>query len=1083
MTAFAPLAAQAESSPSSESSQGYEGVTATWTLGNGTESPMNAELSETGLTSVAAMSLGSGLTAVEPQNIDGMSFYKVQPTVQTSEDTDENALQFTISPKRGLTYKPTNFSMKTARFGTDAGKIDIIASVGGNSVTLAQDITPNRNNSKTTDHYSSYSFDISELSSTGDPVYIKVYVKGLATSRQYGFRDVVVTGNFSGEAENVTTYKLDVGSDTPEAGTITVSPEGTVFDEGTNITISTTENFGYHFAGWTDGEGNLISADNPLAFRIDHDMVVRGVYEKSTVYTLSLNLTNGARRNLVSVEPEGNVVGTTHQYETGTDVRLTAQNNKILTFTGWDYNSTDMTRHITMDGDKDVTANFSSTDYIVGWDLYETNPRNERSADYKSDSENAGLLSLRDSAGNTSSWLSLGEGSGRENGKYAARVWKPLEQKYYFEISFSTRGYENVTVSNDLGISYNSYSVVYEQASTDGSNYITVGTFNMPEQGWAGVQDIQLPDSFSNREKVFVRWMPDFSSALTGSSSDNDGLAIAEIFVLGDNDSTDDNVPPTLVSSNPADGSTGASANGAIVLNFDEKIKAGDGDATLDGEQVAAIISGKSVVYKYSGLAYNTRHTFILPSGAITDRNGNAFGGTTISFTTMERIQPAKRLYDAVVANDGTGDFATIQEAIDAAPENRVSPWLIFVKKGTYAGHVNIPSTKPYMHIVGQGKNLVTIADNRVSGTGSQYALDGATIYIASDNDYLEGFDLQNSYGVEQNDGPQAHALCSNGDKLVMNDIKLRSYQDTWFTGNTMNHRAFITNSWIEGAVDFIFGQGDIMMLNDTINIVRKDGGYIVAPSHPVGTKWGYVFLNNVITAPGNPSETTVWLGRPWHNAPKTVFINTKAEVTIPATGWYDHMNGLPALWAEYNTMDGDGNPVDLSHRRTEYYYTDSEGNRVTGNSQTAVLTAEQAAQYTVKNVSGGDDGWNPELICEPCEAPSVVKENGIITWNDVPYAICYVISKDDTVVGFTTDTEYSVGDNGNYTVQAVNENGGLSKPSLVVSAINTINDKSEDHAVSAIYTIDGKCVSSFVYDVNIVRYADGTTKKVLIRR
>ena len=95
--------------------------------------------------------------------------------------------------------------------------------------------------------------------------------------------------------------------------------------------------------------------------------------------------------------------------------------------------------------------------------------------------------------------------------------------------------------------------------------------------------------------------------------------------------------------------------------------------------------------------------------------------------------------------------------------------------------------------------------------------------------------------------------------------------------------------------------------------------------------------MNNVITAPGTPQETSVWLGRPWHDRPKTVFINTRAEVSIPATGWYPTMGGLPALWAEYNTMDGKGNPIDLSHRITEYYYTDTGGNRVTGQSATAV--------------------------------------------------------------------------------------------------------------------------------------------------
>ncbi len=1058
-------------------------ATATWTLSDGTASEMNATMSAEGLASVATMTVGSGLSVVEPQNIDGLSFFKVQPTVQASANDDANALTFTITPKRGLTYTPTRLTMKAARFGTDGGTLSIVAAVGQTTLTLAESTTPNRNNSKTTAHYSDYSFDISGLQTEGEPMTVKVYIKNLSTSKQYGLRDVALTGTFAGDAEEVKTCRLSLSTDTPEAGTITVSPAGTEFDEGTEITISTTENFSYHFMRWEDGEGNTLSELNPYTFAISQDMTVKAVYDKATVYSLDLTLTNGARRNLVGVEPEGNVVGSIHQYEAGTQVKLTAQNNKVLTFTGWEDNTTNAVRELTMDADKAATANYSAADYIVGWDLYDVNPRNERAADYKSDTENAGLLSLRDSVGNTSSWLSLGEGSTLENGKYAARVWRPLAQRYYFEISFSTRGFKNVVVSNDLGNAYNSYSTYLEQASTDGSNYTTVGRFEMPSGGWAGVKDIQLPDSFAGRDKVWVRWMPDYASPLVGTTNDNDGLAIAEIFVLADTDEADDDVAPTLLSSNPADGATGASATGSIVLNFDEKVRQGTGSATLGDETLQPIVSGKTVVYRYSSLNYNTRYTFHLPAGAITDRRGNGCAEATISFTTMQRAQPTPRLYDAVVAADSTGDYLTLQEAIDAAPEGRTQPWLIFVKKGRYNGHVDIPAQKPYIHIIGQDRDLVQLADGRISGSTGQYDLDGATVYISSDNVFIEGVDIINSHGVEAQDGPQSHALCSLGDKLVMNRAKVRSYQDSWFTGKATAHRAFVKNSWIEGAVDFIFGQGDIMMLADTINIMRKQGGYIVAPNHAAGTRWGYVFLNSVITAPGVAQETSVWLGRPWHNAPKTVYINTRAETTIPATGWYDHMGGLPALWAEFNTMDADGNPVDLSHRRTDYYYVDSAtGDTIRGSSQKAVLTAEEAAEYTVKNVCGGDDAWNPELLCEPCDAPNATATGKLVSWDSVPYAICYVVSRGTDVVGFTTSTEFEATADGDYTIQAANEFGGLSPATHVgvATGIATATTGVRRPAIAAIHTIDGKRMRHLTRGINIVSYADGTVRKVV---
>lgn len=314
-----------------------------------------------------------------------------------------------------------------------------------------------------------------------------------------------------------------------------------------------------------------------------------------------------------------------------------------------------------------------------------------------------------------------------------------------------------------------------------------------------------------------------------------------------------------------------------------------------------------------------------------------------------------------------------------------------------------------------------------------------------------------------------------------MNNMKLRSYQDTWYTGGSDSHRAFITNSWVEGAVDFFYGKGDVMIMNDTVNIVRKSGGYIVAPNHGKDAKWGYVFLNNVITAPGDPSQTSVWLGRPWHEYPKTLFINTKALVTIPATGWYETMGGLPALWAEYNTMDKNGNPVDLSQRRTEYYCTDADGNKVYGHSETAVLTAEQAAQYTVKNVCGQDDAWNSELTCEPCAAPVVTVSQGTVSWLPVDYAICYVVSKDNDVVAITTSTSCPATEDGAYTVQAVNEFGGLSKPARASVTVGLSQIETDAHSgVQAVYSVDGKQQSGGQRGISIVKYKDGMKRKVL---
>ena len=520
-----------------------------------------------------------------------------------------------------------------------------------------------------------------------------------------------------------------------------------------------------------------------------------------------------------------------------------------------------------------------------------------------------------------------------------------------------------------------------------------------------------------------------------------------------------------------------------MILTFDEKVVAAEGSkATLNGEALKPTVSGKTVVYQYSGLRYATAYTFTLPAGMILDRNGNAFSGTEIHFTTMERQQPELRVYDAVVAQDGTGDYTTVQAAIDAAPQNRVKPWLIFIKKGTYKEHVDLPVTKPYLHFIGQGRDKVFISDDKLCGGPNALSVDkGATFVAHAANLYFEGLSFVNSYGVEKNDGPQALALNTENDRIVFNNVGMYSYQDTWITTSKSNYRHYVKNSFIEGAVDFIYNSGDVYLDNDTINIVRKSGGYIVAPSHQKDVKWGYVFMNNVITAPGVPSETSVWLGRPWHNFPKTVFINTKAEVTIPATGWYETMGGLPVLWADYNTMDAEGNPVDLSHRRDTYYYMNGD-TKVEGKAKN-FLTDEEAAQYTVKNVLSGSDNWQPELITEACESPAPVVEGGMLKWQPVPYAICYVITKNGNVEGFTTATscEYEAGNE--YLIQAVNEYGGLSKAAKAdqTSAVGSVETADDTFKATAVYTIDGKRIADTAKGINVI--TDGKTSRKVVMK
>lgn len=460
----------------------------------------------------------------------------------------------------------------------------------------------------------------------------------------------------------------------------------------------------------------------------------------------------------------------------------------------------------------------------------------------------------------------------------------------------------------------------------------------------------------------------------------------------------------------------------------------------------------------------------------------------TSRFTTMERVQPSPRLYDVIVAADGSGDFTSLQDAIDAAPEGRIKPYLIFVKNGEYTGHIDIPASKPMMHIIGQDRDKTIITHDRLCGGNNAYHVSvGATVVVNSADCFFENITLENSYGHRQKTGPQALALNTIGDRSIFNNVAMLSYQDTWITTSTSNYRTYVRNSFIEGAVDFIYNSGNIYVDNTILYIIRESGGYIVAPSHGADVEWGYVFNNCTITAPGVPSKTTVWLGRPWHNYPKIVFLNTRAEVTIPATGWYETMGGLPAIWADWNTTDGDGNLLDLSQRRDTYYYTDSNGNKVYGTAKNH-LTDEEAAEYTVKNVLSGTDNWEPVIKTEECETPVVSYSSGLLSWEPVKYAICYLVTKGDEVVGFTTDCQMNVNyDNANgLNVQAVNEFGGLSAKGSVNNSGLVAPEISSDYSIVDIYDLRGVKLQAPCQGVNIIRMVNASgdikVEKVVIK-
>lgn len=827
---------------------------------------------------------------------------------------------------------------------------------------------------------------------------------------------------------------------TPEgAASVAVTPLSSSYDKGSVIHLKATRNFGYRFIGWMKGD-SLVSDQPEFDYTLNQTDTLTAHYEAIDTYAFDCKV-EGSRFGRYTLSP----APTNGRYETGTTVMITPHSNEVMTFLNWEDGTTSKQRVLTITADTTLTATWSEIDYIVGWDFFNSG-NNNLSGQFYAETTNSGLFSaVKLADASTTSWLEK-SGANPSEGKNCAINWKGNDQlgQYGFQTSFGTLNVSNIRVKYEMMSSgYSTYSRQILQYSVDSAaTFVNLDTLTLETpKSWVGA-DVLLPDTCAGLNKLYLRWVADLTSPVIGSTG-NDGTAITNIFVLADREHVADTIAPVLLATLPADAATGASASGSIILTFNEKVLQGTGDVTLGEEVLTGRFGSSNAIFAYAGLTYGQAYTVTVPAGAIVDQSGNVFAGITFTFTVMNKVQPAAKLYDAIVSKDsttwtGTLGYATIKEAIDAAPANSGTPYLIYIKAGRYNEHLQID--KHNIHLIGESADKVIITDNRLSGSTTDpsvpaekqnlHVSQSATVVVNGSDFFAEGISFENDWGVSKLAGPQALAMFTVGDRIILHKCKLRSYQDTYLTTYSQpDYRHYLKDCFIEGAVDFIYGGGDVFFDACTIYINRDAGGYITAPSHAAETKWGYIFMNNTIDA---PKSTLVYFGRPWQNKPKVSFVNTKLSknVSIYGAGWYETMGAIPAIFADYNTMDWEGNPVDLSNRNDYYYYTDKNTNtKVEGNAKSS-LTDKEVRQYTVKNVLGGDDNWMPGEALEPCVKPTATLTATALNWDVVPYAIGYVVTVNDTIKYNTTETSMPLSTIGlgQVSIQAVNEHGSLSE-------------------------------------------------------
>lgn len=301
--------------------------------------------------------------------------------------------------------------------------------------------------------------------------------------------------------------------------------------------------------------------------------------------------------------------------------------------------------------------------------------------------------------------------------------------------------------------------------------------------------------------------------------------------------------------------------------------------------------------------------------------------------------------YNFVVAQDGSGDFTTVQAAINAVPDYRkAGPTRIYIKEGIYKEKIVIAESKQNVQLIGEDGTVITYDDyaQKPNIFGEEKGTSGSgSIYIFGPDFMAENMTFENSSGPVG----QAVACHVAGDRAVFRRCRFLGFQDTLYTFGE-NTREYYEDCYIEGTVDFIFGKATAVFNRCELRS-KRTGGFLTAPATPQGSNYGYVFYDCKLTADEGVEAGSVWLSRPWRPYGKTVFIRCEMGQHIRPEGWNNWGktdNERTAYYAEYQCY---GKGADTS-RRVAWSHQLKDANA-----------------YVMTNILKGADGWNPLLSTE----------------------------------------------------------------------------------------------------------------------
>lgn len=477
----------------------------------------------------------------------------------------------------------------------------------------------------------------------------------------------------------------------------------------------------------------------------------------------------------------------------------------------------------------------------------------------------------------------------------------------------------------------------------------------------------------------------------------------------------------------------------------------------------------------------------------------------TLNITKVENSYE-HHTFDFIVGEEGNGDINEAIKAANGKAEGKIynntkadgQRYYIFVPDGNYqlTGNTTISCStdpkdapkdekgKPKTDMNGQNNGITEIVKSNISLIGQSKEgvriwnhpivegigytatinlpkLEGKTI----EDFYVQDLTLENKFdywgAMSEQDASgagRAVAFWDRGNRTVMKNVSLLSWQDTYYSDNSNdNYRGYFEGCDLAGVVDWICGNGDIWF--ERCNLIHRDraGNNITAPNTEVKQEWGYIFNNcNIKVENEEPlkfKDQNWTLARPWNNSPACTFINTKMYTQPRKYGWTKMTAGLKLRFHEFKSMDGYGNPIPLETRSLAAC-TPAPG------SDDCILT--DTTGYNIRNVMSGTDAFDPQILCRQIDAQSGLQSNksseeevekekaepknhivwedkitindNLLQWETMPEALCYFLFKKNEETGKwiykenTIENQINLNDYGNgyYCIRAANQRGGL---------------------------------------------------------